>query len=72
LTLPKNGEFREERYTEGMLAPEFIVFSTLFAIPLVWTLLKILVNHLIDSEPPPVNVGGKSEAVEDHHHPKAA
>ncbi len=36
-----------------MLAPEFIVFSTLFAIPLIWTLLKLLVNHLIDSGPPP-------------------
>lgn len=33
-----------------MLAPEFILFSTLFAIPIIWTLLKVLVNHLIDSE----------------------
>jgi hypothetical protein len=50
-----------------MLAPEFIVFSTLFAIPLIWTVLKILVNHLIDSEPPPVKVEGQSGTVEDHH-----
>lgn len=33
-----------------MLAPELILFSTLFAIPIIWTLLKVLVNHLIDSE----------------------
>jgi hypothetical protein len=72
LTLSKNGELRGERYTGGMLAPEFIVFSTLFAIPLVWTLLKILVNHLIDSEPPPINVEGQLEAVEDRHHQRAA
>jgi hypothetical protein len=45
-----------------MLAPEFIVFSTLFVIPLVWTILKILINHLIDSGPEPPRV--KVEAAE--------
>ncbi|MCE3222232.1 MAG: hypothetical protein K0S58_412 [Nitrospira sp.] len=48
----------------GMLAPEFIIFSMLFMIPLVWTLLKILVNHLIDSEPPPIK--GQVEELREH------
>ena len=47
-----------------MLAPEFILFSTLFAIPLVWTVLKVLVNHLIESEPPPCT--DQKEEVSDH------
>lgn len=33
-----------------MLALEFILFSTLFAIPIIWTVLKVLVNHLIETE----------------------
>ncbi|MCC2641349.1 MAG: hypothetical protein K0S45_1762 [Nitrospira sp.] len=49
-----------------MLAPEFIVFSALFAIPLVWTILKILIDHLIDSELPPIHVKNNSEAADDH------
>jgi len=36
-----------------MLAPEFIVFTTLFAIPIIWTVLKVLVNRLLESDPPP-------------------
>jgi hypothetical protein len=36
-----------------MVAPEFIVFASLFTIPIIWTLLKVLVNHLLDSDPPP-------------------
>jgi hypothetical protein len=35
-----------------MLAAEFIVFATLFAIPIIWTFLKILVNHLVDADLP--------------------
>jgi hypothetical protein len=37
-----------------MLAPEFIVFTMTHVMVLVWTILKVLVNHLIDadSEPP--------------------
>jgi hypothetical protein len=34
------------------LAPEVIVFGTLFSIGIVWTLLKLLVNRVIDFEAP--------------------
>jgi hypothetical protein len=33
-----------------MFAAEFILFAILFAIPIIWTVLKVLVTHLIDSE----------------------
>ena len=32
------------------LSDEAILFGTLFTIPLVWALLKVLVDHLIDLE----------------------
>jgi hypothetical protein len=34
-----------------MLAPEFILFLVLDIMVLVWTILKVLVNRLIDSDP---------------------
>lgn len=37
------------------LAPETIIFVTLFSIPLIWTVLKILVNHWLDTQTPPIN-----------------
>lgn len=37
------------------LAPETFFSGMLFSIPLIWTVLKILVNHLLDMESPPVN-----------------
>jgi len=48
-----------------MLAPEFIVFATLFTIPIIWTVLKVLVNHLLDSDLPPPTT--EEEAVREHH-----
>jgi hypothetical protein len=37
------------------IAPEAIVFGTLFSIPLIWTVLKIFVTAWVDMETPPVN-----------------
>jgi hypothetical protein len=37
------------------LAPETIIFATLFSIPLIWTVLKIFVNHWLDMETPPAH-----------------
>ena len=34
-----------------MLAPEFILFLMLDMMVLTWTVLKVLVNHLIDTDP---------------------
>jgi hypothetical protein len=51
-----------------MLAPEFILFVTLYVAVVTWTILKILVNHLIDSEPPPIKIEGAADMNEDHHH----
>ena len=50
-----------------MLSPEFILFVTLDVAVVIWTVLKVLVNHLIDSEPPQIHVEGIADMNEDHH-----
>lgn len=42
---------RKSAILETMLAPEFILFLMLDIMVLIWTILKVLVNHLIDSGP---------------------
>ena len=48
---PTDEPARPINLPETMLAPESILFLISDVIVLVWTVLKILVNHLIDSDP---------------------
>ena len=54
-----------------MLAPEFILFLLLDMFVLTWTILKVLVNHLIDLDPHPPRVTAESSE-SSHHYPRAA
>jgi hypothetical protein len=49
-----------------MLAPDFIPFLMLDVMVLVWTVLKILVNYVIDSDPHPPRVTAEPLESSDH------
>ena len=47
-----------------MLAPEFILFLLLDVFVLTWTVLRVLINHVIDTDPhlPPRATAEPSES----------